>query len=107
MSKKEHRPIQVGDRFETRDRRDAGRIVEVVEALGIRDRGRQRLARIEAGPDVTCWGEAKADLLRWVREQETIYRIRTITNPRVPHATGRHVKVQENTLRAKYKRVSD
>lgn len=29
MSKRDTRPIEVGDRFETRDKRDAGKVVEV------------------------------------------------------------------------------
>ncbi|KSU52874.1 hypothetical protein [Microbacterium enclense] len=31
MSKRDTRPIEVGDRFETRDARDGGKVVEVVE----------------------------------------------------------------------------
>src|SRR5690606_11439632 len=34
MAKKQH-VVEVGDRFETRDGRDTGRVVEVIEVLGL------------------------------------------------------------------------
>lgn len=75
MSKRDTRPIEVGDRFEIRDARDGGKVVEVVEV--------------------------KRNALGSIR-----YLIRTEVHPRNPSAVGRSVRVQETTLRARYKRVS-
>lgn len=74
------RPIEVGDRFETEDERDEGRVVEVIE--------------IVAAPRYA--GDAKG----WV------YRTRTEASPKNPDAVGHVQKISERTLRSKYKRVS-
>ena len=95
MSKRDTRPIEVGDRFETRDARDGGKVVEVVKVEGLSREGLNRLGRVVS---------AARD--RWVREHYTTYRIRTEVHPNNPGAVGRTVRVQENTLRDKYKRVS-
>lgn len=105
MAKRDTRPIVVGDRFETRDKRDAGKVVEVVRADGLNAVGRDRIARINGGPE-RYYGVTKADRAEWTRERYTIYRIRTEVHPNNPSAVGRTVRVQENTLRDKYKRVS-
>ncbi|MDF2899678.1 MAG: hypothetical protein K0Q46_6464 [Rhodococcus erythropolis] len=106
MMKKADRPIEVGDRFETRDKRDDGKLVEVVVADGLNAVGRDRMARIEAGPERDRYGTTKAQRLEWTRQRYTTYRIRTEVHPNNPSAVGRRVKIQENTLREKYKRVS-
>ncbi|WP_405375953.1 MULTISPECIES: hypothetical protein [unclassified Microbacterium] len=105
MTRNDTRPIEVGDRFETRDSRDAGRIVEVIEVLGLDQCGRDRIAKVNAGPDVVC-GRTKQERTEYHRLRNTHYRIRTEVHPRNPEAVGRRVKVQESTLRDKYNRVS-
>lgn len=106
MSKRDDRPIEVGDRFETRDHRDDGKVVEVVQADGLNSFGRDRIARIHGGPERDGYGITKADRAEWTRERYTTFRIRTEVHPNNPSAVGRTVRVQENTLRDKYKRVS-
>lgn len=106
MTTKNTRPIEVGDRFETRDSRDAGRIVEVVELLGLSERGASRIARIQGERESPVYGISNAERIDWYRQRETHYRIRTEVHPRNPDAVGRAIRVQENTLREKYKRVS-
>lgn len=80
MSKRDERPIEVGDRFETRDERDAGRVVEVIEVL--------------SGPRYV--GDVKGWIFRTVTE----------ASPKNPDAVGNVQRISEHTLRAKYKRVS-
>ncbi|MEW2459839.1 hypothetical protein [Microbacterium sp. K41] len=105
MNKRDSRPIEVGDRFEPRDSRDAGKIVVVVKAEGLSDRGRAQVERIEAGPE-RVYGVGRESRMAWARERHTTYRIRTEAHPNNRSAVGRTVRAQENTLRDKYKRVS-
>lgn len=77
---KDTKPIEVGDRFETLDERDAGRVVEVIEVV--------------AQPR---WdGDAKG----------TIFRTRTEASPKNLDALGHLQKISERTLRKKYRRIS-
>lgn len=96
-------PIEVGDRFITRDSRDAGKIVEVAEIEGLSPDGSARVALIMAGP-AHNYGITRERHAEWVRERHTTFRIRTVVHPRVPAAVGRTVRIKENTLRDKYKR---
>lgn len=74
------REVEVGDRFETLDERDAGRVVEIVEfAEGPRFAGDPRGSR---------------------------WRAKTEANPKNPDAIGNVSRISERTLRLKYKRVS-
>lgn len=91
---KDNQPIEVGDRFITRESRDAGRVVEVTEALGLTAWGASHIGRM---------GEAVAEDFR---RRQTRFRIRTEAHPRNPEAVGNVSQVSEKTLRVKYKRVS-
>lgn len=77
---KDTRPIEVGDRFESRDKRDAGRVVEVTEFL--------------SGPRYA--GDPKGSIFRTVTE----------ASPKNPQAVGNVQRVSERTLRGKYERIS-
>lgn len=105
MSKRDTRPIEVGDRFETRDARDEGKVVEVVKVEGLSADGRAQITRAESGP-ARHYGITREQHIEWIRERYTTYRIRTEVHPNNPSAVGRTVRAQENTLREKYKRVS-
>lgn len=99
------RPIEVGDRFESRDKRDAGRVVEVIEAIpGLASERESRLDR--AKRLASNWGGAVAGHEEWLRQRETRFRIRTEAHPKNPDAIGNVSNVHEGTLRAKYRRVS-
>ena len=100
---KDTRPIEVGDRFETRDKRDAGRVVEVIEALEDKDAATrpERAAR-----NARSWGSTPAEVEEWMRKSETYFRIQTEAHPRNPDALGNVSRISELTLRAKYSRVS-
>ncbi|MCW2165085.1 hypothetical protein B0I12_002240 [Microbacterium hydrothermale] len=50
MSKRDTRPIEVGDRFEIRDQLDAGKVVEVVEVLRNTHGALRYLIRTEVHP---------------------------------------------------------
>ena len=73
-------PIEPGDRFETKDQRDEGRVVEVVE-------------RVE-GPRYA--GDARGN----------VFHVRTEAHPKNPEAVGNVSRVTERTLRKNYQRVS-
>lgn len=73
---KDKRPIEVGDRFESKDKRDEGRVVEVTEADPSRVLGRERF---------------------WVQ---------TEAHPKNPDAIGHVSRVSGKTIRAKYTRIS-
>ncbi|RKT33636.1 hypothetical protein DEU34_2239 [Microbacterium sp. AG1240] len=77
---KDNRPIEIGDRFETEDDRDAGRVVEVIEVV--------------SGPRYA--GDPKGSIFRTVTE----------ASPKNPQAVGNVQRVSERTLRGKYVRVS-
>jgi hypothetical protein len=100
---KDTRPIEVGDRFETRDKRDAGRVIEVIEALEHKDAGTlpERAAR-----NAAAWGVDVAETEEWMRQAETRFRTRTETHPRNPSAVGNVSSVAEYTLRKNYRRIS-
>lgn len=106
---KDERPIEVGDRFETRDSRDAGRVVEVVEARGISGRGERQIELARAryrGRATTDWGELVTDAVEFIRQGYTYFSIRTEAHPRNPDALGNVSRISERTLRTKYRRVS-
>jgi hypothetical protein len=104
---KDTRPIEVGDRFESKDRRDGGRIVEVVESLGLSDHGEARMARARSVGHVPSWSNMTfTEFLDWIRAGETNFRIKTEVHPNNPSAVGRTIRIQENTLREKFTRVS-
>jgi hypothetical protein len=73
-------PIEPGDRFESEDSRDTGRVVEVIEIVD--------------GPRYV--GDARGSL----------YRVRTEAHPKNPQAVGNVSRVAERTLRKNYRRVS-
>lgn len=103
MSKRDERPIEVGDRFETRDRRDEGRVVEVVVAHPD-ERFSDRHYR--ALRNAAAWGMTVEEVEQWLREGEVRFNIRTEAHPRNPDAIGNVSRISERTLRTKYKRVS-
>jgi hypothetical protein len=98
----DERPIQVGDRFETTDGRDAGRVVEVTRDLGLLRSARDHIARIEEKGHT----ESSADHIERVRSRKTYFYVKTEAHPRNPDAVGNVSRVSERTLRKKYKRVS-
>lgn len=77
---KDERPIEVGDRFETKDKRDGGRVVEVIAYVD--------------GPRFT--GDMRGRR----------FRVQTESHPKNPDAIGNVSRVSERTLRTKYERVS-
>lgn len=77
---KDTRPIEVGNRFETLDERDAGRVVEVIEHV--------------SGPRFI--GDQRGD----------VFRTRTEAQPKNPEAVGNVQRISERTLRTKYRRIS-
>lgn len=103
VNKKDVRPIEVGDRFETRDKRNAGRVVEVIEALPVLgDETRaERSERV-----AILWCMKPDDVDEWLRQRETRFRIRTEAHPRNPDAVGKVSDVHEATLRTDFRRVS-
>lgn len=102
----ENRAIEEGDRFITKDRRDVGRTVEVVEALPT-DLQIESTRRERAERNSRAWGGWDVDSAEeWLRQRETYYRIRTEVHPHNPDAVGNVSRVHEGTLRTKYKRVS-
>lgn len=103
---KDKRPIEVGDRFESKDKRDGGRIVEVVDAEGLEERGADRIAGLERDNRRTIYGVSVEDHIEWTRQRHTHFRIRTEVHPKNPTAVGRTIRVQENTLRDRFKRIS-
>lgn len=76
----ELRPIEVGDRFETLDDRDAGRVVEITQFVD--------------GPRYPSDPRGS----RWYAKTEA--------NPKNPDAVGNVSRISERTLRAKYRRIS-
>lgn len=96
---KDTRPIEVGDRFETLDGRDAGRVVEVVEALGLNPSAAAHIARLRSSEEVS-------DHVARVRERKTFYRVSTESHPKNPDAIGNVSRVSERTIRLKYQRIS-
>lgn len=103
--KHELEPIRVGDRFESRDKRDAGRVVEVVEELPVPSWVTARVATILAGPERRMTGETRESAAEWHRQRGTRFLVRSVVNPLNPAAVGRSYRVQENTLREKFRRV--
>lgn len=104
---KDTRPIEVGDRFESKDKRDGGRIVEVVESLGLSEYGARRMSRIKEAGKVPAWTSwTFPEYVEWARQGDTHFRIKTEVHPKNPSAVGRTIRIQENTLREKFKRVS-
>ncbi|WP_425837035.1 hypothetical protein [Microbacterium sp. PA5] len=99
------RPVQVGDRFATKDNRDAGRVIEVVEALPtdskISSTRRERAMRL-----FNAWGGNADEHEEWLRKRETRFRVRTEAHPLNPSAVGNVSSMHEGTLAAKYRRIS-
>lgn len=99
--------IEIGDRYETKDSRDAGRVVEVIEVRGLSSQGRRLIELASAqNRTITAWGEPIEDHLEYLRKSYTFYVIRSETNPKNPSAVGRKSTVHEGTLATKYKKVS-
>ena len=92
----EQRLIEVGDRFESKDRRDKGRVVEVIEELGLKESAAAHPAR-RVYPDAH---------IRRVAERRTYFHVRTEAHPKNPDAVGHVSRVSERTLRTRYERVS-
>lgn len=67
MTNQQERPIVVGDRFETKDGRDKGRVVEVIAELGLSDSAAEHLAK-RLYPDAH---------IRRVEERKTFFHVRT------------------------------
>lgn len=103
MTKRDTRPIEVGDRFETRDMRDAGRVVEIVTAHEDTKAGdrRARAQRMHV-----AWGMSVDEVEQFLREGEVSFHARTEAHPRNPEAVGNVSRISERTLRDKFKRVS-
>lgn len=94
MTSQQERPIVVGDRFESLDARDEGRVVEVVEAFGI------------APDDSAALEREPAKTRDETRMRVTDFHVRTEAHPKNPDAIGNVSRVSEWTLRTGYKRVS-
>lgn len=102
-------PIEVGDRFESKDRRDGGRVVEVREARGLSPAGVRQIELFNArnkGNRNTSWGYSVDDARDHLRQRYTFFYVQTETHPNNPSAVGRHSQVHEMTLRTKYRRIS-
>jgi hypothetical protein len=84
----EKQPIEVGDRFLSKDKRDGGRIVEVIAAL-----------------PVDAW-YSNPHVSEYTRQGGTRFKVRTEVNPSNPTAVGHVSRTSERTLRTGYKRVS-
>lgn len=101
--------IEIGDRFESKDSRDRGRIVEVTEARGLSGYGANLVAEEThhyRGVEVTDYGMPVADYLDLLRAGETFYTVRTEVHPNRPTAVGNVSRVSERTLRDRYRKVS-
>jgi hypothetical protein len=96
--------IQVGDRFETKDWRDEGRIVEVVEVIIDKAQEASRPERAERF--AAQWGSKPGEVSEWLRAGETRFRVRTEAHPKNPSAVGNVSRISERTLHAKYRKVS-
>ncbi|MFF2493229.1 hypothetical protein [Agromyces sp. NPDC058064] len=107
---KQQQPIKVGDRFQTKDKRDEGRVVEVLEARGLSTAGRQHVELLERkralGAKTTHWGWPIDDAIEDARQGYTYFAVRTEAHPRNPDALGNVSRISERTLRAKYRRIS-
>lgn len=75
----ENRAIEVGDRFESRDSRDRGRVVEVIDILQRR-----------------YWGG------EWLR----YFHLKTEAHPNNPTAVGTVSRINERSLETRYRRIS-
>lgn len=79
------RPIEPGDRFESQDTRDEGRVIKVLETVVDRVDGTDEAA-----------------------ETERVYRVQVQVHPDNPDAVGHEYTIGETTLRntTHYRRVS-
>lgn len=100
MAAKKDRPIKVGDRFETLDGRDAGRVVEVTEVRGLSASAKAHLANVDTSTESGAAHAAR------VVARRTFFTVQTESHPKNPDAVGNVSRVSENTLRTKYRRVS-
>lgn len=91
----EPRPIVKGDRFQSNDPRDSGRVVEVIEERGIAPEISEAIAR---------YRDTKARELR--RQKATYFAIRTEAHPTNPDAIGNVSRISEHGLRTRFTRIS-
>lgn len=82
---------QEGDRFETLDSRDAGRIIEIDEVIEYEQ------------PGVIYHDN---DTLEEVVLQKVRYRVHSEANPKNPNHIGRRSSVSEEGLTTRYKKIS-
>lgn len=99
----DNRPINVRDRFETLDGRDRGRVVEVIETLGLKPSTARRIDALAAKHGAAGLDFAKIEKLR---ERGNFFLVRTEAHPKNPQALGNVSRVSERTLRRRYKRNS-
>lgn len=78
---KEERPIEVGDRFESEDPREEGRVIQ------IRERRSAKFGMYGSGGSP-----------RW--------QVQTEAHPKNPEVIGRKSVISEHTLRRRWKRIS-
>lgn len=102
--------IQPGDRFETRDSRDAGRVIEIDEVLGLSAAGQKYTDLYMTGVwDYEAHGYDTLDeAVEEVRTKYTKYRAHSEANPKNPDQVGRRTTVSEKTLSDlnKYRKIS-
>lgn len=82
---------QVGDRFETKDSRDTGRVIEIDEVVEW---------------DGTGYIYNDDDTVTEVKVPKVSYRVHSEANPKNPEAVGRRSTVSENTLDNRYTKIS-
>lgn len=86
--------VSVGDRYETTDKRDEGRVVEVTQALGIPESIATHIANLLAKPQ----SERRDAEIARVRARRTYYLVRTEAHPKNPDAIGNVSRVSEKSL---------
>lgn len=89
------RPIVKGDRFQSNDPRDNGRVVEVIEERGI-------APEIEAA--INRFRGLEGRELR--RQKATYFAIKTEAHPTNPDAIGNVSRISEHGLRTRFTRIS-
>lgn len=96
------------DRFETKDSRDRGRIIEIDAELGLSEDGERIIRQYEDG--YYSWEDhgylSLEQAVEVVRQKNTYYSAHTEVNPRNPEREGRKSTLSEFTLANRYHKIS-
>jgi hypothetical protein len=82
---------EVGDRFETTDSRDEGRVIEIDEVIHY---------------DQAGWQYDDNGFITEVVTPKVRYRVHSEANPKNPDAVGRRSTISEHGLETRYRKIS-